>query len=62
VVPLAEGHAVSIGMTTIKDGAHLGVYADRRALPDADVLALEIDAQFDELLELAGLSAQEAHV
>ena len=61
VVPLAEGHALSVGMTTIKDGAHLGVYVDRRALPDADLLAVEIDAEFDELLELAGLSALEAH-
>jgi WS/DGAT/MGAT family acyltransferase len=61
VVPIAEGHAVSIGMTTIKDGAFIGVYADRCALPDADELAHEIDVELDELLEAAGVSAQETY-
>jgi hypothetical protein len=50
VVPIAENHAVSIGLTTIKDGAFLGVYADRRALPDADDLARAVDAELDALL------------
>ena len=30
VVPLAQGHTLSIGMTTIRDRACFGLYADRR--------------------------------
>jgi len=51
VVPLADGHAVSVGMTTVADRACFGVYADREALPDADALARHIDAAIDELLD-----------
>ena len=36
VVPLADRHAVSVGMTTVGDRACFGVYADREALPDAE--------------------------
>lgn len=53
VVPLAEGHAVSIGMTTVHDRACFGVYTDREALPDADVLARDIDDAITELLAAA---------
>ena len=52
VVPLAERHAVSIGVTTVGEGAYFGVYADRKALPDADVLACAVNDAIDELLEL----------
>ena len=53
VVPLADGHALSIGMTTVQGEACFGLYADREALPDADRLAGHIDAAIDELLELS---------
>lgn len=53
VVPLADRHALSIGMTTIKNEACFGVYADREALPDADLLADGIDTSIDELLRIA---------
>jgi diacylglycerol O-acyltransferase len=53
VVPLAEGHALSIGMTTVQGEACLGVYADRQALPDVDRLAGHLDSAIDELLELS---------
>jgi diacylglycerol O-acyltransferase / wax synthase len=53
VVPLAEGHALSIGMTTIQGEACLGLYADRQALPDVDRLAGHVDSAIDELLELS---------
>jgi hypothetical protein len=53
VVPLAEGHALAIGMTTVQRNACFGLYADRAALPDADKLAGHIDAAIDELLELS---------
>lgn len=50
VVPLADRHSVSIGMTTVCDRACFGVYADRKALPDADALARDIDEAIGELL------------
>jgi hypothetical protein len=51
VVPLADRHAVSVGMTTIGERACFGVYADREALPDAGLLAGDIDSALSELLE-----------
>jgi WS/DGAT/MGAT family acyltransferase len=53
VVPLADGHALAVGVTTICDQACFGLYADRRALPDADLLAEDLDAAVEELLELS---------
>jgi diacylglycerol O-acyltransferase / wax synthase len=50
VVPLADQHAVSIGMTTVGDQACFGIYADRQALPDVGVLARDIDNALTELL------------
>jgi WS/DGAT/MGAT family acyltransferase len=50
VVPLADHHAVSVGMTTVRDQACFGIYADRQVLPDAGVLARDIDNAFTELL------------
>lgn len=50
VVPLVDRHAVSVGMTTVRDRACFGVYADREALPDADRLAGSIDEALGELL------------
>jgi diacylglycerol O-acyltransferase len=52
VVPLAQDHALSIGMTTVKDDACFGFYADRKTLPDADLLPAHVDAAIDELLAL----------
>jgi diacylglycerol O-acyltransferase / wax synthase len=54
VVPLAESHALSIGMTTVGDQACFGFYADRQTLPDADLLAEHVNAALDELIELSG--------
>jgi diacylglycerol O-acyltransferase / wax synthase len=53
VVPLSDGHGVSIGMTTIRDDVCLGVYADRESVPDADLLSEAIDDSIDELLQAA---------
>jgi len=50
VVPIADQHAVSIGITTIKDGAFFGVYADRETLPDAELLAENIQESIEELV------------
>jgi diacylglycerol O-acyltransferase len=50
VVPLADRHAVSVGMTSIGERACFGVYADREVLPDAGALAGDIDNALTELL------------
>jgi diacylglycerol O-acyltransferase / wax synthase len=50
VVPLADRHALSIGVTTVAGRACFGLYADRRALPSVDLLARELDREIDELL------------
>jgi diacylglycerol O-acyltransferase / wax synthase len=52
VVPIAERHALAIGVTTIGDGAFFGLYADRETLPDVNELAGCIDDSIDELLAL----------
>jgi diacylglycerol O-acyltransferase / wax synthase len=50
VVPLADRHVVSVGMTTIRERACFGIHADADALPDAHTLAREIDHAISELL------------
>jgi diacylglycerol O-acyltransferase len=51
VVPLSERHALSVGMTTVRDLACFGIYADRAAHPAVDGLARDIDEAITELLE-----------
>jgi diacylglycerol O-acyltransferase / wax synthase len=53
VVPIADKHAVSIGMTTIRDDCCFGLYAASEILPDSDQLAEAIEAEIDQLLEIA---------
>jgi diacylglycerol O-acyltransferase / wax synthase len=53
IVPLADRHALSIGFTSVDDGAYFGIYADRDAAPDAELLARDIGDELDELRELA---------
>ena len=50
VVPLTDGHGISIGMTTVGDQAYFGVYAQADLAADADELAQGIDAALEELL------------
>jgi diacylglycerol O-acyltransferase / wax synthase len=50
VVPLADRHALSVGMTSVRDRACFGIYADREAIPDADDFARDVDAAISELL------------
>ena len=57
IVPFADEHSLSIGLTTVCEEAFLGLYADRRALPDADRLAELVDAEFDELLAAVSVTA-----
>jgi hypothetical protein len=49
VVPIADRHAMSIGMTTVGDTACFGIYTDPESLPDADRLSEAMDASIDEL-------------
>jgi diacylglycerol O-acyltransferase / wax synthase len=53
VVPISDGHGLSIGVTTVGEGAFFGLYADRRTLPDVDRLAETIDESIDEFLAIA---------
>jgi diacylglycerol O-acyltransferase / wax synthase len=53
VVPLADNHGVSIGMTTITGEACFGVYADAKTVPDADLLATSIAESVDELKKVS---------
>jgi diacylglycerol O-acyltransferase / wax synthase len=52
VVPLADGHTLSIGFTSVADRGCFGLYADRNALPDVDRLADCIDEAIDELAQV----------
>jgi diacylglycerol O-acyltransferase len=60
VVPIADRHALSIGVTTLEEGAHFGLYADRRALPDVDALGERIDDAVDELAGAVGARSEAA--
>jgi WS/DGAT/MGAT family acyltransferase len=52
VVPLADGHALSIGMTTVRDQACFGLYAAGECIGDADRVAAALDQSTEELLAL----------
>ena len=52
IVPLADRHALSIGFTSVDGGAFFGIYADRDAGPDAELLARDIGDELGELREL----------
>lgn len=57
VVPLTDGHGLSIGMTTVQDEACFGVYAQAALAEDADRLARGIGDEIDVLLARADLLA-----
>ena len=57
-VPLGARHALSIGIVTVAGNACVGVYADAYTLPDADALAADIEAAFDELVHVSGSTAR----
>ena len=53
VVPLTDGHGISIGMTTIHERACFGVYAQADFAADADRIAQGIEDEIEGLLERA---------
>lgn len=59
VVPIADCHALSIGVTTVGDGIHFGLYADPESLPHGDSLATAIDGSIDELIEAGSFTDAE---
>ncbi|MGI5239216.1 WS/DGAT domain-containing protein [Dactylosporangium sp. CA-139066] len=44
IAPLADGQALGIALSTYGDSVHIGLYADRQALPDLNRLADAIPA------------------
>ncbi|HWC86983.1 MAG TPA: wax ester/triacylglycerol synthase family O-acyltransferase [Solirubrobacteraceae bacterium] len=50
VVPLSEGHGLSIGMTTVGGQACFGVYAQAELADDAELIARGIGEAIEELL------------
>lgn len=55
VVPLTDGHGLSIGMTTVQDQACFGIYAQAELAEDADRLVRGIQQEIDVLLARADL-------
>jgi diacylglycerol O-acyltransferase / wax synthase len=49
VVPIAEGHALSIGIFTYQDRLHFGLYADPEAFPQVSMLPAALDSALGEL-------------
>lgn len=54
VIPLARGQALSIGLTSYRGRVHYGLYGDREAMADLDVLAQCLIDSLAETLEAAG--------
>jgi diacylglycerol O-acyltransferase len=50
VVPLADRHALAIGVTNVGEELCFGLYADRESLPDAESVARDLEESIDELL------------
>jgi len=51
VIPLARGQALSVGLTSYDGGVYYGLYGDREAMPDLDVLGQCIVDALTEMLE-----------
>jgi WS/DGAT/MGAT family acyltransferase len=49
VIPISDGHALSIGVLTYDGGAHFCCYADPRALPGVERLAAALEDAIAEL-------------
>ncbi|MGL4744931.1 MAG: WS/DGAT/MGAT family O-acyltransferase [Dermatophilaceae bacterium] len=58
VIPLGAGQALSIGLTSYDGGVYYGLYTDRDAMPDADVLGRAVVDALHELVEAPGPRAR----
>ena len=59
-IPLSEGHALSIGVFTLRDSVCFGAYADPEALPQVRELPAALSVATLELSAIAGAEAQAA--
>jgi WS/DGAT/MGAT family acyltransferase len=59
-LPLTEGHAVSIALTSYDGGVYYGINGDREATPDVNVLADLIEESLAELVAVTGTPAATA--
>jgi hypothetical protein len=50
VVPIAQGHALSIGIFSYLERLHFGFYADPHAFPEVSELPAAFDTALQELL------------
>lgn len=50
VVPISDQHGIAIGFTSIAGLGCFGIYADRSSVPDAGLLARDLEESIDELL------------
>jgi WS/DGAT/MGAT family acyltransferase len=60
VIPISDGHALSIGVLSYAGSVHFAAYADPRALPDAGELATLFRASIQELESAVGTSRPQA--
>ena len=61
-VPLTQNQALSIGLISYDGGVYFGLYADRDALPDLDLLASCLEESRDELVERSASSVRSLRV
>ena len=61
-VPLTQHQALSIGLISYDGGVYLGLYADRDALPDLELLATCLIEARDELIERSDMSVRKLRV
>ncbi len=59
-LPLTEGHAVAIGVTSYDGGVYVGIVADRDAVPDVDVLGECVQEALSELVATSSPSPARA--
>jgi len=62
VVPLTQNQALSIGVISYDGGVYIGLYADRDALADIDLLSACLTDAVDELLERSRSSLRSLRV
>ena len=56
-IPLSDGHALSVGVFSLRDSLCFGAYADPEALPQARELPGAVGVAADELIRASGARA-----
>jgi WS/DGAT/MGAT family acyltransferase len=60
VVPLFQGQALAVGLTSYNGGVYFGLNGDRDAMPDVDVLAAMIEESLAELVAASAATARQS--